>query len=228
MSRPVDAVVLDLGETLVDETAVWGWWADQLAVPRLTFFGALGAIVAGRRPHLDVFALVRPDLSLDDVAALAGGELESGRQVGAQDLYPDALPTLEALREAGYRTAVMANQPSTVDAFLASLPVDRCGSSQTWGVAKPDPAFFARVAEELALPPGRVAYVGDRIDNDVLPAQAAGMLAVHLRRGPWGVVHATWPEAAAADVRLEALADLPAALSRLAPAPDVAPLPRQG
>ena len=215
MSRPVDAVVLDLGETLVDETAVWGWWADQLGVPRLTFFGALGATVAARRAHLDVFALVRPDLTLDDVAALAGGVLESGRQVRAEDLYPDALPALEALRSAGYRTAVMANQPSTVDAFLASLPVERWGSSQTWGVAKPDPAFFARVADELDLAPARVAYVGDRVDNDVLPAKAAGMLAVHLRRGPWGVVHATWPEAAAADVRIETLADLPAALSAL-------------
>ena len=219
MSRPVDAVVLDLGETLVDETAVWGWWADQLGVPRLTFFGALGATVAARRAHLDVFALVRPDLTLDDVAALAGGVLESGRQVRAEDLYPDALPALEALRAAGYRTAVMANQPSTVDAFLATLPVDLCGSSQSWGVAKPEPAFFDRVAEEVGVPPHRVAYVGDRVDNDVLPAKAAGMLAVHLRRGPWGVVHATWPEAAAADVRLEALADLPEALSRCATTP---------
>jgi FMN phosphatase YigB (HAD superfamily) len=33
-----------------------------------------------------------------------------------------------------------------------------------------------------------VAYVGDRVDNDVLPAMAAGMRAVWLRRGPWGVI----------------------------------------
>jgi FMN phosphatase YigB (HAD superfamily) len=36
--------------------------------------------------------------------------------------------------------------------------------------------------------PGAVAYVGDRIDNDVRPAAAAGMRAVWLRRGPWGVI----------------------------------------
>ena len=34
--------------------------------------------------------------------------------------------------------------------------------------------------------PANLAYVGDRIDNDVLPALAAGMRAVWLRRGPWG------------------------------------------
>ncbi|HJP71333.1 MAG TPA: HAD hydrolase-like protein, partial [Candidatus Limnocylindria bacterium] len=33
-----------------------------------------------------------------------------------------------------------------------------------------------------------VAYVGDRVDNDVIPAIRAGMRAVWLRRGPWGVI----------------------------------------
>lgn len=154
---------------------MWGWSAGPAWASPLTFFGALGAIVAGaRRAHLDVFALVRPDLTLDDVAALAGGVLEeppAGRRAGP---LPDALPTLEALRRAGYRTAVMANQPSTVDAFLASLPVDQCGSSQTSGVAEPNPAFFARVAEELALPPQRVAYVGDQVDNERAARQGRG------------------------------------------------------
>ena len=31
-----------------------------------------------------------------------------------------------------------------------------------------------------------IAYVGDRADNDVGPAIAAGMVGVHIRRGPWG------------------------------------------
>jgi FMN phosphatase YigB (HAD superfamily) len=57
------------------------------------------------------------------------------------------------------------------------------------GVAKPDPAFFTRALELMGEPPpGSVAYVGDRIDNDVVPAAAAGMRAVWIRRGPWGVI----------------------------------------
>ena len=57
------------------------------------------------------------------------------------------------------------------------------------GVAKPDPAFFALALELMDAPePASVAYVGDRIDNDVLPSIAAGMRAVWLRRGPWGVI----------------------------------------
>jgi FMN phosphatase YigB (HAD superfamily) len=41
----------------------------------------------------------------------------------------------------------------------------------------------------MGLPdPASVAYVGDRVDNDVLPAIRAGLRAVWLRRGPWGVI----------------------------------------
>ena len=38
-----------------------------------------------------------------------------------------------------------------------------------------------------------LAYVGDRVDNDVLPAAAAGLVAVHVRRGPWGRLQRTPP-----------------------------------
>jgi FMN phosphatase YigB (HAD superfamily) len=56
-------------------------------------------------------------------------------------------------------------------------------------VAKPDAAFYARTLELMGGPPAAsVAYVGDRVDNDVLPSIAAGMRGIWLRRGPWGVI----------------------------------------
>jgi FMN phosphatase YigB (HAD superfamily) len=61
--------------------------------------------------------------------------------------------------------------------------------------------------------PGEVAYVGDRVDNDVLPAVAAGMVAVHIRRGPWGRLQRTPPEAT---LELDDLSSLPDALASLA------------
>ena len=209
--RPVDWVVFDLGETLVDETTAWTRWAHWFGVPTLTFFGVLGAMIAERRPHTDAFAFFRPGCDVEDeIARKAAAGLEW--TVTADDLYPDALPTIAALHERGYRIAVMANQPVTVEGFLATLPVDHVATSASWGVAKPDPAFFARVAAVLGTRADRIAYVGDRVDNDVLPARAAGMLAVHLRRGPWGVIQSAWPEAGQADLRLDTLGPLPDAL----------------
>ena len=69
------------------------------------------------------------------------------------------------------------------------LGAEFIATSAQWGVAKPDPAFFARVAEAAAAPPPRIAYVGDRLDNDVAPARAAGTRALFLPRGLWGGIH---------------------------------------
>lgn len=92
------------------------------------------------------------------------------------------------------------------------MPVDFVASSARWGVEKPSPAFFDRISGEVGVRPEQVAYVGDRLDNDVLPAKAAGMFAVFIRRGPWGHLHAHRAEAACADARIDSLAELTTAL----------------
>lgn len=203
----VDWVAFDLGETLVDETELWGRWADYLGVPRLAFFAALGGVITERRPHTDVFGLLGFDL-----ARLAESVVW---EPGASDLYADALPTLISLRAAGYRLAIAGNQPLSTAPFLTSLPVDVCATSAEWGVSKPSPEFFARLAEMLGVPPERIAYVGDRVDNDVVPASRAGMVAIHIRRGPWGYLQAAWPEAEVAHARMDDLSSLPAVLDAL-------------
>jgi len=90
--------------------------------------------------------------------------------------------------------------------------VDLVGSSARWGVEKPSPAFFERVVREAGCEPGEVAYVGDRVDNDVVPAAAAGLVAVHVRRGPWGYLQ---PGAEQAALRVDSLSELPEALDRV-------------
>jgi len=181
-------VILDVGETLIDETRVWTTWADVLGVPQLTFFAVFGAVLAAGgdyRSVLERFAGPRWQERAAEVEAAYGG-------FRAEDLYPDALPTMEALRAAGYGLAVFANQPAvrTVELEAIGVRSDVMAMSESLGVAKPDPAFFARVLSLLGHPsPAAVAYVGDRIDNDVGPARAAGMRAIWIRRGPWGALH---------------------------------------
>jgi FMN phosphatase YigB (HAD superfamily) len=71
------------------------------------------------------------------------------------------------------------------------------------------------VVAEVGLAPTAIAYVGDRLDYDVLPAMALGMVGVFLVRGPWGLVQQSWPEAAQATLTarsLDGLADRLAAL----------------
>ena len=103
----------------------------------------------------------------------------------ADDFYPDALPCLAALRERGLRVGAVGNTLTEAEDLLREH-VDLVGSSARWGVEKPKPAFFERIVAECGVPAEEIAYVGDRVDNDIEPALAAGMVAVHVRRGPWG------------------------------------------
>lgn len=212
----LNTVFFDIGETLVDETRQWAEWAAWLGVPLLTFFGALGGVIARGDHHRRVFDLVRPgiDVERERAARAAAGQRDI---FDARDFYPDALPCLRELRRRGYRIGLAGNQPEAAEAALRfmALPVDYIASSARWGVEKPAPEFFTRVAALAGQPPESIAYVGDRVDNDVLPAAAAGMIAVFLQRGPWGMLHADLPAAARAHLRLDTLAALPAALDAL-------------
>ncbi|MCP2265049.1 HAD family hydrolase [Promicromonospora thailandica] len=213
----VRCVVFDVGETLIDESRIWLRWAERLGVPALTFLGVLGGCAALDRPHRDAFELVRPGVDIDAEIARWAQDEPAGLRNGfdADDLYPDVRPALDALRGAGFDVVVAGNQPPEARAALEAmdLPVSAVRTSDEWGVQKPEPGFFAKVAELSGVAPEDIAYVGDRLDNDVLPAADAGMRPVLLRRGPWGYLHAERPEAARTTV-IDSLTELPAVLAR--------------
>jgi HAD superfamily hydrolase (TIGR01662 family) len=205
----VRAVVFDVGETLIDETSGWGAWADWLQVPRHTFSAVFGAVVASGRDHRDVFQVFRPGFQL---AAGRQMKTESGRPetLDERDLYPDARPTLAELRLLGYQVGVAGNQTSEGHDLLLGLelPVDWIATSARWGVEKPRREFFERVISTCGCAASEIAYVGDRLDNDILPARAAGMRTIFIRRGPWGMWHGAESDAGSADMQIDSLYEL--------------------
>lgn len=203
-------VCFDVGETLVDETRHWGEWADWMGVPRLTFFAVLGMVIAQGRHHRDVFQVLRPGFDHD--AERAKRVAQGWRyRFEPTDFYPDALPCLHALQSRGLKIGLSGNQPKECEDALRDIGVtiDLIGSSEGWGVEKPSPTFFTRLAQEACLPPNEIAYVGDRVDNDVGPAADAGMKSIFLRRGPWAIAQENRPQAAKAHAKIETLDDLP-------------------
>jgi lincosamide nucleotidyltransferase A/C/D/E len=119
----------------------------------------------------------------------------------------------------GRLVGVAGNFPADVldRAILdAELPVDVVGGTDRWGVSKPSKAFFERLIETAGVPAEQIAYVGDRLDNDVLPARDAGMYGIFIERGPWGEAHAR--KAADMDVpMITSLEKLPFVLRGLRP-----------
>ncbi|MFC9999144.1 HAD family hydrolase [Nocardia sp. NPDC127526] len=210
----IKAAVFDVGETLIDETRIWSRWADRLGVPRFALLGVIGGMAATGRPLVEAFELVRPGIDVwAEEAAWAEEEPEGLRNnFDEEDLYPDVRPALAELRRRGVAVIIAGNQPPQAKAALErmGLPVDAIYTSAEWGLEKPDPKFFTKVAEVAGVASVEIAYVGDRVDNDVLPAREAGMLPVLIRRGPWGYLSSELPGALYANVvdDLHALPDL--------------------
>jgi FMN phosphatase YigB (HAD superfamily) len=199
------AVFFDVGETLVDEQRYWRAVAEAAGLGPHVLWAALGMTIARTEEHSELWrhlGVDRPSGAWESIV------------YSADDLYPDALPCLERLRAGGLVVGIAGNQTAALEAWAraSELPADIVTGSASLGVRKPAAAFFARLVDLAGVTASEVVYVGDRADNDAEPALAAGLAAVHLRRGPWGMLQPT-PEGA---IAIESLAQLPGALASLA------------
>ncbi|WP_329402329.1 HAD family hydrolase [Streptomyces melanogenes] len=207
----IRAVVFDVGECLVDETREYGTWADWLGVPRHTFHAMFGAVIAQGRDYRETFQEFRPgfDLYEQREARAQAGQPE---HFGESDLYADVRPTLSLLRADGLWLGIAGNQTVRAGRILRELfsdDVDLIGTSDDWGASKPDPLFFERVAEVVPFENSEILYVGDRVDNDLRPAVAAGMETALVHRGPWATIQWNTEEAEKLPTfRVESLSEL--------------------
>ena len=215
----IEAVVFDIGETLIDETRIWARWADRVGVTPLVMMGLVGATAAQNLDHREALKLVVPDFDLKtESARWAEDEPDSLRSgFDSDDLYEDVIPALEALAALGIPTWLAGNQPAEARSALMAmnLSVRAILNSSDLGVEKPDRSFFTALASAIGRDPTRILYVGDRLDNDILPAKEAGLRTVLMKRGPWGYLHAVRPEAAAADAICTSLLEIPALVRSL-------------
>lgn len=211
------AVVFDIGETIKNDDWEWGTWADWLGVPRHTFSAVMGGLRASGREE-SVFEALVPgiDVAAERLRRQAAG---CGERFTEQDLYPDVRPVLAKLQARGYWVAVAGNQSAEIACAIRELelPVDAVATSGEWDAAKPSLEFFSRVIDLAGVHPDQIVYVGDQVINDVVAAAAAGLMAVHIIRGPWGYLSRGDPllrEAAAASIRgLDELPDVLACIS---------------
>ena len=199
------AVFFDVGETLVDEERWWRVLAERSGLQPHVVWAALGVTIERGEEHNELWG----HLGIEQPTSWWN---ELPYDLG--DLYPDAIGCLESVRALGLRVGIVGNQTAALERWAreAALPADVISSSDSLGVRKPDPGFFRRVVELAGCAPAEVVYVGDRVDNDVLPAAAAGLVAIHVRRGPWGRLQRTPPEAT---IGIDDLGSLPEALASL-------------
>jgi len=104
------------------------------------------------------------------------------------DLAPGAVAVLSALHQSGVALGIASNAQAytlrELEATLAGSPIGLQQFDDTlvvWsyacGFSKPDPHFFRILSARLAhrgVAESGVLMVGDRMDNDILPARAIG------------------------------------------------------
>lgn len=92
--------------------------------------------------------------------------------------FPDVAEAIGRLRRAGVPIALASNFDSRLRSVVAGLPelaegIELVISSEV-GFRKPHPDFYRAACARLGLPPERVLFVGDDLENDVLGPRRIG------------------------------------------------------
>ena len=101
--------------------------------------------------------------------------------------YPEAEEILRYLKSLGYKIGIIANQSLGTAERLKQWNllqyIDVVAASAELGMAKPDLAIFQKAFQMAECTPEQAVMLGDRLDNDIVPAKKLGMRAVWVKQG---------------------------------------------
>jgi putative hydrolase of the HAD superfamily len=193
----IRAVLFDVGGPLDLETAFEAAIDADMRVG-LALEGFEVDEAAWQAAHQHVIDAFAPNLYRALIWRLTGGDGATAERIydwleqrsHARDLFelrPGIEEVLEALKQRGLNLGLAANQPLAVLDRLKRHGIanyfEGQGISGVYGYRKPDVRLFLRICEDLAIAPHECIMVGDRIDNDVVPAKLLGMKTVLLHTG---------------------------------------------
>ena len=129
----------------------------------------------------------------------------------AATLYDDTVPTLEHLRDAGFKLAIVSNWDTPLDPLTERLGIahyfDIIVASHDTRVlsAKPDPHIFNYTLAAVDVSAAEAVHVGDTYEADIIGARNAGIRPILIDRD--GTQTGRWNET------IQSLYELPKLLS---------------
>ena len=170
-------IFFDIGSTLVDESAVYENRIKEITQGNNIDKNEFVAKVI-QRAQTDP----RPIMS---VAKDYGVKVPAWRH-DLEVLYPDTKELLQRLSQK-YKIGIIANQDFGTEQRLTDFNVHQyinlVIASAEEGVAKPDLRIFQIALARADCKPEEAIMVGDRIDNDIIPANRIGMTTVWIKQG---------------------------------------------
>lgn len=170
-------IFFDIGSTLVDESAVYE--------------NRIKEITQGNNIDRNQFVakvIKRAQTSPKPIVSAAedyGVNVPAWRH-DLEALYPDSKEVLQRLSQK-YKIGIIANQDLGTEQRLTDFNVrqytDIIIASAEEGVAKPDLRIFQIALDRANCKPEEAVMAGDRIDNDIIPANKIGMTTVWIKQG---------------------------------------------
>ena len=177
-------IFFDIGSTLVDESAVC-----ENRISEITRRYHLNRNEFIAKVKLRAKTNPKPIIS---VAADYGAKVPAWRH-DLEALYPDAKKVLQELGQK-YKLGIIANQDYRTEKRLIDFGIrqyiDLVIASAEEGVEKPDLRIFQLALDRADCKPEEAVMVGDRLDNDIIPANKIGITTVWIKQGFGGLSEA--------------------------------------
>ena len=201
MKNEIKWLFFDVGSTLVDESKVYEERMKRIAeLSGLTY----------EQIYKDVMSFYKENKK---------GDLEAARKLGVklpkweeqyERLYTDTKDCLDKLSRI-YKIGVIANQALETAERLENFGIrkyfDLIIASAEEGVSKPDRRIFGIALERSSCKPENAVMIGDRIDNDIVPAKQLSMKTIWVKQGFGGLWNIT-DESEKADIEVNNLSDI--------------------
>lgn len=102
-------------------------------------------------------------------------------------LFKDTIDVLEYLMSKGYKLGIIANQKKGLETRLSEFGIlkyfDLVIASEEVLVSKPDKEIFNIALSKMNSKPQECVMIGDRLDNDIIPASNLGLKTIWIRQG---------------------------------------------
>ena len=172
----ITCLFFDLGSTLIDETDVLKSRCDY----------AINAKNLNRDEFMSkVCEMAQTSSTAVFTAAKFYGVTLPPWNNNLEKLYPETPSVLEKLAQK-YKLGIIANQvegtQKRIDDWGIGKYFDVVVASAEAGVAKPDSAIFKIALEKAECKPENAVMIGDRLDNDIIPAKKLGMKTIWVRQ----------------------------------------------
>ena len=171
-------IFFDLGSTLIDETEAYDRRAREMII---------GTGISFEEFDNKRIELAKKGFDGNSEAINYFRLKKTPWHSEVETLYPGTKEALIYLRNKGYPLGIIANQNPGTSERLAGWDLrdyfDVIAGSAELGVSKPDKQIFEKAFAMANCTAADSIMVGDRLDNDIIPAKSLGMTTVWVRKG---------------------------------------------